>query len=82
MTQTAELTMKLSREAVEELSARGDEPDWLLTRRREAWRLFEEAPMPDPLSEEWRRVDVGRLTLDDLGVLLTGSVEPRADELT
>ena len=65
MIETAEL-VALSTRAVEELSARGNEPDWLLTRRREAWRLFEEAPMPDPLSEEWRRVDVGRLTLDGL----------------
>ena len=65
MIETAEL-VALSARAVEELSARSNEPDWLLTRRREAWRLFEEAPMPDPLSEEWRRIDVGRLTLDGL----------------
>ena len=65
MTQTAE-TIALTRNTVEELSARFQEPDWLLTRRLEAWRLFEEAPMPDPLSEEWKRTDVSRLTLDGL----------------
>jgi Fe-S cluster assembly protein SufD len=65
MTQTAE-TIALTRRTVEELSARFQEPDWLLTRRLEAWRLFEEAPMPDPLSEEWKRTDVSRLTLDGL----------------
>ena len=65
MTQTAE-TIALTRRTVEELSARAQEPDWLLTRRLEAWRLFEEAPMPDPLSEEWKRTDVSSLTLDGL----------------
>jgi Fe-S cluster assembly protein SufD len=61
---TEQLT--ISREAVEQLSARYGEPEWLLRRRLEAWRLFEEAPMPDPLSEEWKRFDTERLTLDGL----------------
>ncbi|MCI0849338.1 MAG: Fe-S cluster assembly protein SufD [Chloroflexi bacterium] len=56
----------LNRAAVEELSKRFDEPAWLLQRRLEAWALFEEAPMPDPLSDEWKRTDVGRMTLDGL----------------
>ncbi|MGB2693687.1 MAG: Fe-S cluster assembly protein SufD [Dehalococcoidia bacterium] len=56
----------LSSHAVQALSARLGEPEWLLKRRLEAWRLFEEAPMPDPLSEEWKRIDVDRLTLDGL----------------
>src|SRR3989304_812582 len=63
-TQTEQLA--ISREAVEQLSARYGEPEWLLRRRLEAWRLFEEAPMPDPLSEEWKRFDTERLTLDGL----------------
>lgn len=57
-------THSIRRDAVEELSARFGEPDWLLKRRLEAWRLFEEAPMPDPLSEEWKRTDVSGLTLE------------------
>ena len=65
MVQTAE-ALTLSRRAVEELSARHEEPEWLLRRRLEAWRLFEEAPMPDPLSEEWKRTDATRLTLEGL----------------
>ncbi|MEX1253682.1 MAG: Fe-S cluster assembly protein SufD [Dehalococcoidia bacterium] len=65
MTQTID-TLAISRRAVEDLSARYDEPDWLLRRRLEAWRLFEEAPMPDMLSEEWRHIDSDRLTLDGL----------------
>ena len=56
----------LSAAAVAALSERLGEPAWLAKRRLEAWRLFEEAPMPDPLSEEWKRVDTERLTLDGL----------------
>jgi len=63
-TQTTEAA--LTRSVVEELSARHDEPEWLLKRRLEAWRLFKEAPMPDPLSDEWKRTDATRLTLDGL----------------
>lgn len=54
----------IDRRAVEALSARFGEPDWLLGRRLEAWRLFEEAPPPDPLSDEWKRIDPARLTLE------------------
>jgi len=56
----------LSATTVEALSARSKEPEWLLKRRLDALRLFEEAPMPDPLSEEWKRTDATRLTLDGL----------------
>jgi Fe-S cluster assembly protein SufD len=65
MVQVTETT-GLTRKAVEELSARFGEPEWLLKRRLESWRLFEEAPMPDPLSEEWKRVDTSKLTLEGL----------------
>jgi Fe-S cluster assembly protein SufD len=58
----------IAREAVEQLSARHGEPDWLLRRRLEAWRLFEEAPIPDPLSEEWKRFPTEHLTLEGLTI--------------
>ena len=64
MTTTA--TQTITREAVERMSAQHNEPDWLLKRRLDAWRLFEEAPMPDPLSEEWKRTDATKLTLDGI----------------
>ncbi|MEX2159510.1 MAG: Fe-S cluster assembly protein SufD [Dehalococcoidia bacterium] len=63
-TQTERLT--ISRAAVEALSQRFGEPAWLLKRRLDAWRLFEEAPMPDPLSEEWKKTDATLLTLEGL----------------
>lgn len=56
----------IDRAAVEALSARLNEPDWVLKRRLEAWAAFEEAPMPDPLDEEWRRVDTEKLTLEGI----------------
>jgi Fe-S cluster assembly protein SufD len=59
-------TDAITRDAVERLSARRNEPEWLLRRRLEAWRLFEEAPMPDPLSNEWKRFDTSTLTLEGL----------------
>lgn len=66
MTHGTVLVTGLSRQAVEELSERYQEPDWLLKRRLEAWRLFEEAPMPSPLDEEWKHTDASRLSLDGL----------------
>src|SRR3989304_5840013 len=77
-TQTEQLA--ISRAAVEQLSARYGEPDWLLRRRLEAWRLFEEAPMPDPLSEEWKRIDTTKLTLDGLLPYAPASVASALDE--
>ena len=67
MTQT-DTTVRdaLNRDAVTALSARFEESDWLLQRRLEAWRAFEAAPMPDPLSEEWRHSDATKLSLDGL----------------
>ena len=65
MVQTTE-QLTISLEAVRQLSTRNGEPEWLLKHRLEAWRLFEEAPMPDPLSEEWRRFETEALTLDGL----------------
>ncbi|MEX0786496.1 MAG: Fe-S cluster assembly protein SufD [Dehalococcoidia bacterium] len=56
----------LSVTTVEALSERFGEPDWLLKRRHDAWRLFEEASMPDALSEDWKHIDTARLTLDGL----------------
>ncbi len=80
MTQAATVVPALTRATVQALSARLGEPDWLLKRRLEAWRLFEEAPMPDPLSEEWKRTDATRLTLDGLVpyALASGAIKSAA----
>ena len=36
-------------------------PSWLSERRRHAWSVFEDTPLPSTRSEEWRYTDVSRL---------------------
>ena len=49
---------KLTKDAVEHLSNRLDEPGWLTERRLTAFDVFESLDLPDPKGEEWRYVDV------------------------
>lgn len=65
MTQTTQ-AIELTDDAVQALSRRHEEPEWLLRQRLEAWRRFEVTPMPDALSEEWKRTDPARLSLEGL----------------
>ncbi len=69
---------QIDRAAVEALSARLNEPDWVLKRRLEAWAAFEEAPMPDPLDEEWRRIDTEKLSLDGIAPCVPVSADVTA----
>src|SRR6185437_6180310 len=39
---------------------------WMRERRREAWTIYQQLPMPRRTDEEWRRTDIGRLRLDQL----------------
>ena len=55
-----------SREAVEELSRRKGEPDWVREARLAAWETYERLPMPQRTDEEWRRTDLRGLKLDRL----------------
>ncbi|MBI2935508.1 MAG: Fe-S cluster assembly protein SufD [Chloroflexi bacterium] len=48
----------LTERAVQELSLLKDEPSWARERRLEAWRLYEQLPMPSPSDEVWRRTDL------------------------
>ena len=59
-------TKGFSRDAVEELSHRRNEPDWLLKKRLQAWAQYEEMPMPMRTDEEWRRTDIRDLPIDDV----------------
>ena len=63
-TAVAEITKGFTREAVEELSRRRNEPEWLRTRRLAAWEAFQATPMPTRSDEEWRRTDLRDLPLD------------------
>ena len=55
-----------SREAVEELSRRKNEAQWVRDRRLAAWDSYEELAMPQRNDEEWRRTDFRALKLEQL----------------
>jgi Fe-S cluster assembly protein SufD len=58
-------------DAMAELIQRRAEPDWMRERRLEAWRIYQEIPMPTQQDEEWRRTslrDVLHLDQVDLDV--------------
>ncbi len=55
-----------TKDAIEALSSLKQEPDWLHTRRLEAWHLYEETPMPLPNDELWRRTPLSGLKLDSV----------------
>ncbi len=81
MTQTAiESGLPAVTEAdVEALIARGGEPEWLVERRRVAWRTYDAMDLPDPIDEEWRRTDVRAMRFD--GVRLAASATPAAGDV-
>ena len=66
VTTTTSATKGFSREAVEELSHRRNEPDWLRQKRVDAWQAYEQIPMPKRTDEEWRRTDIRLLPIDDV----------------
>ena len=59
-----------SEEALKEISWSMDEPDWLRQSRVDAWRIWEQTPMPSHKDEEWRRTDISLL---DLGSVVSFS---------
>jgi Fe-S cluster assembly protein SufD len=63
----------LSRAAVEELSMRRAEPDWLRELRLRAFEAFERLPVPDQRTEGWRRTSLRGLPLHDLNPVLGGN---------
>lgn len=63
---------KFTREAVEQLSAYLNEPEWMLAFRLQAFDLYESLPMPTTSMEEWRRTDIRRLKLDEIGPSVNG----------
>lgn len=53
-----------SRADVEALSQQSNEPDWLCERRLQAWKTYQNTPMPY-LEEEWRRTDYRHIRWDE-----------------
>lgn len=63
-------TSGLSAEAVESLSISKNEPAWLRDKRRAAWQLGRQLPMPADTDEAWRRTDLRGLDLGQYTTLL------------
>ena len=61
--------LALTRESVQELSGRRQEPDWLLALRLKAFEAFEGLPMPDQRMEGWRRTSLRGLDLSQMDPL-------------
>ncbi len=70
------VTDALNAEAV--TAASQGEPEWLATRRAEAWAVYEDTPMPTTRLEEWRYTDLEEKL--DLAALALGSAPAIADD--
>ena len=70
-------TPGFSADAVEAVADFVGDPDWLRERRRAAWALFEQLPMPTTRDEHWRFTNLRRLKLDDV-LPFTGCEEQEA----
>jgi Fe-S cluster assembly protein SufD len=68
-----------SRENVEKLSAYLNEPQWMLDLRLAAWDVYEATPMPATTDEAWRRTDIRRFKLDQIGPSLNGDAGGEVD---
>jgi Fe-S cluster assembly protein SufD len=55
----------VSIETIKALSAFKNEPSWLIEKRLEAWRTFEEMPMPTLRDEAWRYTDISDVRIED-----------------
>ena len=59
--------------AIAELLQRRDEPEWLRERRLDAWKTYQQIPMPTRQDEEWRRTDLRALKLDEVEPFAEGN---------
>lgn len=77
---TAAVSTGFSQEAIESFLAARDEPAWLTAMRREAWRRFQELPMPSVREEEWMRTDIRLFKLDRFAPPSLSPVDSSEDE--
>ncbi|GAB4277770.1 MAG: Fe-S cluster assembly protein SufD [Candidatus Promineifilaceae bacterium] len=76
-----EMTMTtFTREAVKQLSAYLNEPEWMLDFRLKAFDIYESLPMPTTSEEAWRRTDIRRIKWDEFGPSLNGDAGGNGDE--
>src|SRR5918997_1492794 len=55
----------ISAEVVETLSGFKNDPAWFTEKRLEAWRYFEQMPMPTLRDEAWRYTDISDVKIED-----------------
>jgi Fe-S cluster assembly protein SufD len=53
------------------------EPEWMRERRREAWEIYQEIPMPTLRDEEWRRTNLRDIHLEDVELDLSWEMPSR-----
>ncbi|MEZ4643730.1 MAG: Fe-S cluster assembly protein SufD [Chloroflexota bacterium] len=68
-----------SKEAVEKLSASLQEPEWMLAFRLHAFEVYESMPMPTTNDEAWRRTNLRRFKLDEIGPSVNGDAATHAE---
>jgi Fe-S cluster assembly protein SufD len=51
---------------IAEIVGANAEPDWFAARRREAWEVYRETPMPTTKDEAWRYTDLAKIPWQDL----------------
>jgi len=61
---TRTLTTGFTEQTFGSLLTGNHDPEWVIRRRREAWKSFVAQPMPALNDEEWRRTDIRALKLD------------------
>ena len=68
----------LTRQAVEELARRREEPDWLRQLRLDAFEAFQRLPLADEATGNWRRADLSGLKLEQegLGAVAGAATQP------
>ena len=68
-----------TKEAVKKLSASLDEPTWMLELRLNAFDVYASLPMPTTSEEAWRRTDIRRFMLDNIGPSINGDAATEAE---
>ena len=65
--------LSFTRDAVIQLSATLDEPEWMLDFRLKSWDIYASLPLPTTQHEAWRRTDIRRFRFDSFGPSLNGN---------
>jgi Fe-S cluster assembly protein SufD len=79
-TATSRGQRELTRETLEELARRRQEPDWLLELRLAAFDTYSSLSLPTQHTEGWRRTSLSGLRIDDLSPLDAPSVNVQASD--